>query len=115
MSETARKRPHALSPDADTVFQDGPENARIYHNNFRGCTLDPERALLLAVLQDAIDRCDIAWLNDPGYEPWGFSFEYVCEHLELEPHYIRTGVLKHLSLHQVPNLSSTPDSSARLS
>lgn len=70
--------------------------------------LEPEKALLLAVLQDAIvsyqkycsardrvgkERFTEAeqWIMHGG-DDWIFSFDNVCELLGLDPHYVRQGI-----------------------
>lgn len=69
---------------------------------------EPEHALLLAILEDAIDsfhkyrtaRARVGrerfreaqqWLMDDGTD-WIFSFENVCRLLGLEPDYVRRGL-----------------------
>lgn len=77
--------------------------------------LEPEKALLLAILEDAIHcyrkyraardrtgrerfRESEQWIMEEG-DDWLFSFANVCELLGLDPQYIRRGVRE---------LSSTP-------
>ncbi len=73
-------------------------------------TLEPEKKLMLAVLADAV-RCfqdNVAaegedrkklfaeaeeWLLDEGVDE-AFSFESVCEALDLDPGYVRNGLLR---------------------
>jgi hypothetical protein len=74
----------------------------------RGEHLEPEKALLLAILEDAIhcyrkyraarDRAGRErfreaeqWIMEKG-DDWLFSFENVCELLGLDPQFIRRGV-----------------------
>lgn len=74
----------------------------------RGEHLEPEKALLLAILEDAIhcyrkyraarDRAGRErfreaeeWIMEKG-DDWLFSFRNVCELLGLDPQYIRRGV-----------------------
>jgi hypothetical protein len=70
--------------------------------------LEPEKALLLAVLEDAVD-CFLEyyaaenrigkwrfheaeeWIMQSGND-WFFSFENVCELLGLDPEYLRRGL-----------------------
>jgi hypothetical protein len=76
----------------------------------RGAFLEPEKALLLAILQDAID-CYHKYRsakNREGKEmlheaerwlmkdedDWIFSFRNVCELLGFDPEYIRRGLLE---------------------
>lgn len=70
--------------------------------------LEPEKALLMAILEDAVhcyrkyraarDRAGgqrfreaEQWIMEEG-DDWLFSFENVCETLGLDPQYIRRGV-----------------------
>jgi hypothetical protein len=69
---------------------------------------DPTRKLMLAMLEDAV-RCLQHYVSDPSergrtlflnartwimdrHNHWIFSFENVCELLELNPDYIRDGL-----------------------
>lgn len=104
-----RKMPTLLHPEADRVFHNDSANRYFFEKTFRSKQLDPERSLLLAILQDAIERQDWEWISRPGYEPWGISFDYVCEHLGLDADYMRSG-LNRVSLtppvsHQAPDSS----------
>ena len=71
--------------------------------------LEPEKTLMLAVLEDAIGCfqnfvCTMdnrqkkwfleteEWLNEPGNE-WIFSFENICDTLGINPHYLREGLM----------------------
>lgn len=110
MSENHQPGPSVLQPYVDRYFHNDTANRYTFDQTFKNKTLDPERALLLAVLQDAIDRRDTEWFNRPGYEPYGFSFEYVCEHLGFEPDWIRGGVLRQRGQDPSPGSSSAPDS-----
>ena len=88
----------------DKYFHNDTANRYIFEGTYRPNELDPERALLLAIFQDAIDKKDIEWINRPGYDPYGFSFLFVCEHLGFDTDWIRSGVLRRLG--QCPALSS---------
>jgi hypothetical protein len=74
----------------------------------RGEHLEPEKALLMAILEDAVhcyrkyraarDRAGRErfreaeqWIMEEG-DDWLFSFENVCELLGLNPQYIRRGL-----------------------
>jgi hypothetical protein len=76
----------------------------------RSQRLEPEKALLLAILEDAIhgyqkyvwarDAADKerfqeaeSWIMRSG-DDWIFSFENVCELLGLDPEYLRRGLLE---------------------
>lgn len=75
--------------------------------------LEPELALLRAILEDAIydyrkyaNSHDLSgrrrfrevesWLMGEN-EDWIFSFQSVCEHLGLDPNYVRRGLLEQKS------------------
>ena len=85
-------------------------SAQYFDNLRRKTILEPEKALILAVLEDAINcfqddvlaesgkakkRFDEAeeWVLDEG-DDWIFSFRNVCEHLGLNPDYVRCGLLR---------------------
>jgi len=85
-------------------------SAQYFDNLRRKTILEPEKALLLAVLEDAINcfqdnvlaesgkakkRFDEAeeWVLDEGGD-WIFSFRNVCEHLGFSPDYVRRGLLR---------------------
>jgi len=72
--------------------------------------LEPEKALLLAILQDAIDAFKKyrsakdrvgkerfaeaeEWIMQTG-DDWIFSFDNVCELLGLDPRYLRRGLVE---------------------
>ena len=87
--------------DASARFQ--------YFDTFRRSEyLEPEKALLLAILEDAIHcyrkfasahnragrqqfREAEEWLMGGG-DGWVFAFEHVCELLGLDPEYVRRGL-----------------------
>ncbi len=72
--------------------------------------LEPEKKLIFAVLEDAITCFQVhfaardkigmrlfceaeEWILLQGKGDWFFSFDYICETLELNPGYIREGLL----------------------
>ena len=76
----------------------------------KGKIREREEALMLAVLADAVDcfqkylfavgpheqknfRDAEAWILERNAE-WIFSFDNICEALELDPDYLRTGLLQ---------------------
>ena len=82
-----------------------------YLENFRGKTLvEPERRLMLAVLEDAINCFQVNVMAQSGRrkklfneaedwimeqdDDWMFSFVSVCEILRLNPEYVRQGLLR---------------------
>jgi len=85
-------------------------SAQYFDNLRRKTILEPEKALIMAVLEDAINcfqdnvlaesgkakkRFDEAeeWVLDEGGD-WIFSFRNVCEHLGFSPDYVRRGLLR---------------------
>ena len=103
----------ALMPEEKiaSLFQPDTLLSDQYFENFRRRTvLQPERRLMLAVLQDAI-RCyqdnlftrnrkrkklfldTEEWISAIDRD-WVFSFEAVCETLGLNPEYVRQGLLR---------------------
>ncbi len=90
------------------VGNDNDAPRRFFDTFRRSEYLEPEKALLLALLEDAIhlyqkyrgarDRAGKEhfrevndWFMNEG-EHWLFSFENVCELLALEPDYVRRGL-----------------------
>ena len=78
---------------------------------------DPERRLMLAILEDAVSclskdprRCPRqqrksfdeahSWINESEAEGWVFSFTNVCESLGLDPSYLRRGLNRWTALFQ---------------
>ena len=103
----------ALMPDEKiaSLFQPDTLLSDQYFENFRRKTLwQPEKRLMLAVLQDAI-HCyqdnlfarnrkrkklfldTEEWISAIDRD-WVFSFEAVCEALGLNPAYVRQGLLR---------------------
>jgi hypothetical protein len=92
------------------VLADDVISSQQYFDNFRRSEyLEPEKALLLAILEDAIhgfenyraatDRAGRErfreaeeWIMGCG-DDWIFSFDNVCALLDLEPQYLRQGLL----------------------
>src|SRR5262245_66568030 len=82
-----------------------------YLESFRLKTpIEPEKMLMLAVLEDAINCFQtnvmaergrakklldetMAWFLDPN-DDWTFSFVSICEILHLNPEYVRGGLLR---------------------
>jgi hypothetical protein len=92
-----------------SLFQPDTLLAAQYFDNLRGKSLlEPERRLMLAILEDAISRYQEnmfsqdkrskrhfqevqEWIGDADSD-WIFSFENVCESLGLNPDYVRQGL-----------------------
>lgn len=91
-----------VEPDTMTPLQ-------FYDRIFAEASLVPEKRLMLAVLEDAIasfqrsfiqpsamideaDDFDVeAWLQSDDMS-WPFSFASICQALDMEPEYLRTGL-----------------------
>lgn len=94
-----------------SLFQPDTLAAAQYFDNLRSKTqLEPEKRLMLAVLEDAVqcfqDNVSAQsgkrkklfqeaeeWILEEG-DDWLFSFENVCEALEINPQYVRHGLLR---------------------
>jgi hypothetical protein len=97
--------------DEKSLFKDG--TVSFDPSDFEGSVkkkiLDPEQALMLAVLRSAVEdfqeyvhargsiqkklfRQAEEWILEKDTH-WLFSFENICESLQLEPDYIRHGLL----------------------
>jgi len=85
-------------------------SAQYFDNLRRKTILEPEKRLILAVLEDAIDcfqdnvfagsskgrklfKETEEWVMEQGGD-WMFSFRNVCEVLGLNPEYVRRGLLR---------------------
>jgi hypothetical protein len=92
-----------------SLFQPDTLLAAQYFDNLRGKSLlEPEKRLMLAILEDAISRYQEnmfsqdkrgkrhfqeveEWIADAD-SGWIFAFENVCESLGLNPDYVRQGL-----------------------
>ena len=110
-----------------SLFQPDTLLSAQYFDTLRRKTrLEPEKRLLLAVLEDAIisfqdnlfsqrsknqrlfDEAE-QWITTPGGE-WMFSFDNVCESLGFNPEYVRRGLLRWQEKHrQKPPANGAPD------
>ncbi len=94
-----------------SLFQPDTLLSAQYFENFRSKILpEPEKRLMLAVLEDAV-KCfqenllgttgaskrlfeqAEEWITEVGGD-WIFSFESVCETLGINPEYVRRGLLR---------------------
>jgi len=94
----------------EPYFQSDPLLTEQYRDILRTYTLDSEKRLMLAILEDAVKcfqapaefaggrRQDISriaeeWIlrEDPE---WPFSFDNVCEFLDIDPLYLRKGLMR---------------------
>jgi hypothetical protein len=111
MAEFAHKNGNDLTEKAVPLFQPDPTVTDEYLDTFRPReSLEPEKRLILAVLEDAVscfqkylfarDRKGRAlfreieeWIFEEE-NGWIFSFKNTCEALGLEPGYVRQGLLR---------------------
>jgi hypothetical protein len=95
--------------------------AQYFNRLRRASSLEPEKTLMLAVLEDAIncfkdnlsaesvnkkllfDEAE-EWILDTSTD-WVFSFENICEAFELNPQYVRQALLRWKQEH-IPTRSS---------
>ena len=87
-------------------------SAEYFESVRRKTILEPEKRLMLAILEDAVDCFQNnvfaqslkgrrlfqeaeKWIVEVGGD-WVFSFENVCETLELNPAYVRQGLLRRM-------------------
>jgi hypothetical protein len=100
----------AANQDAALLFEPDVLAPHQFHDILRsGHTPDPERRLMVAILEDAVSclskdprQCATqqkkaydeaySWINATDTESWVFSFNNVCETLGLDPTYLRRGL-----------------------
>lgn len=92
----------------------------------RSAPLEPEKNLMLAVLEDAINVYRLyafvktghkrklfldtqRWFRESG-DSWPFSFEYICEVLGFDAEYLRAGLRQWMT--NRPSASSSHDSAS---
>jgi hypothetical protein len=110
-----------------SLFQPDTLLSAQYFDTLRRKTrLEPEKRLMLAVLEDAIisfqdnlfaqrsknqrlfDEAE-QWITTPGGD-WMFSFDNVCESLGFNPEYVRRGLLRWQEKHrQKPSANGARD------
>lgn len=111
MAEFVHKNGNDLTERAASLFQPDPTVAGDYLDTLRAReSLEPEKRLMLAVLEDAVggfqkylfarDRKGRAlfweieeWILEEE-NGWIFSFKNTCEALGLDPAYVRQGLLR---------------------
>jgi hypothetical protein len=101
---------HIAGENSATIMQPDILAAVQYADDRRAQTLEPERALMLAILEDAVccfqqhhlARCGNSkrvfeeaqrWFFKAS-DDWVFSFENICAVLGLDPQYIRGGLAR---------------------
>jgi hypothetical protein len=107
-SQTAISQCAGTAETFTSLFQPDTLLPAQYFDDRRGKALEPERKLMLAVLEDAVScfqenhlaRCGRSkwlfddaqrWIFEAGSD-WIFGFENICSVLGFEPQYIRRGV-----------------------
>jgi hypothetical protein len=125
------KRGHAEYTQAQTgltadekiasLFQPDTVLAAQYFENLRRRTvLEPEKKLMLAILEDAVNcfQDNLSAQNGRGQKlfeeaeqwivefgsDWIFSFEHICEALGFKPEYVRQGLLQWKERHRSKHL-----------
>ena len=111
MLEAAHRNGNHLNGGVVPLFQPDPTAPDQYLETFHSkVSLEPEKRLMLAVLQDAVS-CFQKYLSARDQkgkalfreiEEWIlerdssriFSFESICEALELNPRYVRQGLMR---------------------
>jgi hypothetical protein len=106
MARQSTTASHRLANDEITVLD--PADGEVFESLFKRTIHEGEKELMLAVLEDAINsfqRFILAgnekerkqfqaaqeWILGKN-EDWLFSFDNVCEALELDPSYVRRGL-----------------------
>jgi len=108
-----------------SLFQPDTLLSTQYFDNLRRNTLlEPEKRLMLALLEDAIhsfqdnlspqtarkkklfDETE-DWIVEMGGD-WIFSFDHVCEALGFSPEYVRQGLLRWKEKHRPKRLEAQP-------
>ena len=99
-------------------------SAQYFDNLRRNNLLEPEKRLMLALLEDAIhsfqDNLSAQtvrkkklfdetedWIVETGGD-WIFSFDHVCETLGFSPEYVRQGLLRWKEKHRPKRLEAQP-------
>ncbi len=108
----------AVHPEMGLLFEPDVLAPAQFHAVLKNSqTFDPERRLMVAILEDAVSclgkdprRCarqqrkafDEAhsWVNDSDAEGWVFSFTNVCEMLGFDPGYLRRGLNRWSAMNQ---------------
>ena len=128
------QRPHAEYREAQTGLTEEEKSASLFQPDIlvsgeyfrtlrRKTFLQPEKKLMLAILEDAINcvkdnssaqtgkdtrifREAEQWVLGVG-DDWLFGFESICETLELNPEYMRNGLLRRKEK-ELPNQRNAP-------
>ena len=122
------REPASFTPDEriGSLFQPDTVLSAQYFDNLRRKTLfEPEKRLMLAILEDGI-RCYLenlyasgakrkrvfedaaAWIIETDGD-WVFSFDHVCDALGLNPEYVRQGLLRWKERDGTPRRRRQPD------
>lgn len=99
-----------VADPAGTLFEFDTLASYRYRKVFESRQISPEKRLILAILNDAVqsfiatvrprspkELCEFEeaqmWIMEPDSE-WIFSFDSICSQLGLDPDYLRSGLLK---------------------
>ena len=114
----------AVNHDVTFLFEPDVLASNQFHAVLKSSHIsDPERRLMVAVLEDAVSCLSRdprrgprqqrkafeearAWINDGNAENWVFSFNNVCEMLGFDPSYLRRGLNRWTALSE--NSAATP-------
>ena len=112
--------------EAGKLFEpDALLSEQFYATSKRNSCREPERKLMLAVLEDAIS-CMLKnprrgnphqrkqyedarhWVTTEEETDWMFSFKNICEALSLDPNYVRRGLVRQGIISVPPTISQRP-------
>jgi hypothetical protein len=123
MSTTAT---FATNHDLSLMFEPDTLAPQQFYGTFKSaCLPDPERRLIAAMLEDAVSclsrdprRCTRQqhrafekaeqWITATDDTTWIFSFNNVCETLELDPDYLRRGLCRWIETNQLRRSPAPP-------
>jgi len=100
----------SVADSTGTLFESDTLASYRYHKIFESRQIAPEKRLILAILDDAVQSFIATvkprspkelrefeeaqmWIMEADSE-WIFSFESICSQLGLDPDYLRSGLLK---------------------
>jgi hypothetical protein len=120
-----REEVNTMDEKLGSLFQPDTLLSAQYFDNLRRKTLlEPEKRLMLALLEDAIHcfQSNLSaqtvrkkklfdetedWIVEMGGD-WIFSFDQVCETLGFSPEYVRQGLLRWKERHRPKRLKTQP-------
>jgi hypothetical protein len=120
-----REDVNTMDEKLGSLFQPDTLLSAQYFDNLRRKTLlEPEKRLMLALMEDAIHcfQSNLSaqtvrkkklfdetedWIVEMGGD-WIFSFDHVCETLGFSPEYVRQGLLRWKEKHRPKRLEARP-------